>query len=150
MALLPAANTFDPESEASRFGWLLYGSERDMYQVHGGCGFSKKLLHMMSQITYCAARLQQDPDNAVVPMTAQYLLEELVQMVQWSSESRDWEAAKAGPSVTEWLRHMPDDYMIDTPADMTDATAEAWRLTAIIYLRCRVLRFVTPSGSASL
>lgn len=140
MTVLPGPNAFDPEFEASRFGWLLYGSERDMYQIHGGCGFSKKLLHMMSQITYCAARLQQDPDNAVVPMTAQYLLTELIQMRQWSSESKDWEVAKTDPPVTEWLRRMPDDYTIDTPADMTDATAEAWRLTAIIYLQCRVLR----------
>lgn len=44
-----------------------------MYQIHGGCGFSKKLLHMMSQITYYAARLQQDPENMVVTVTTQYL-----------------------------------------------------------------------------
>ncbi|KAJ6442031.1 Protein phosphatase inhibitor [Purpureocillium lavendulum] len=140
MAALPASETFDPEAEASRFGWLLYGSESDMYEIHGGCGFSKKLLHIMSQITYCAARLQQDPENIVVPMTTQYLLKELLQMRQWSSESKDWETAKAGPSVADWLRCMPDDYQIDTSADMTDVTAEAWRLTAIIYLQCRVLR----------
>ncbi|UNI22670.1 hypothetical protein JDV02_008536 [Purpureocillium takamizusanense] len=140
MTELPAPATFDPEAEASRFGWLLYGSESDMYQIHGGCGFSKKLLHIMSQITYCAARLQQDPENIVVPMTTQYLLKELVQMRQWSSESKDWKSAKAGPSVADWLRGMPAGYQIDTSAEMTDVTAEAWRLTAIIYLQCRVLR----------
>ncbi|GJN82165.1 hypothetical protein PLIIFM63780_005702 [Purpureocillium lilacinum] len=140
MTALPAPETFDPEAEASRFGWLLYGSESDMYEIHGGCGFSKKLLHIMSQITYCAARLKQDPENIVVPMTTQYLLKELVQMRQWSSESKDWKSAKAGPSVADWLRGMPEDYQIDTSAEMTDVTAEAWRLTAIIYLQCRVLR----------
>ncbi|KND90546.1 hypothetical protein TOPH_04765, partial [Tolypocladium ophioglossoides CBS 100239] len=140
MMRLPAPDSFNPEHEASRFGWLLYGTERDMYQIHGGCGFSKKLLHMISQITYCAARLQQDQNNIVVPMTVQYLLQELDQMRQWSSESKDWETAKTEPSVTEWVRSVPDGYVISSPGDMTDVTAEAWRLTAIIYLRCRVLR----------
>ncbi|POR34629.1 Uncharacterized protein TPAR_05173 [Tolypocladium paradoxum] len=140
MMSLPAPDSFDPEHEASRFGWLLYGTEQDMYQIHGGCGFSKKLLHMMSQITYCAARLQQDPENIVVPMTAQYLLKELNQMRQWSSESKDWETAKVEPSVTEWVRSVPDGYIIGSSGDMTDVTAEAWRLTAIIYLQSRVLR----------
>ena len=140
MMRLPAPDSFDPEHEASRFGWLLYGTEQDMYQIHGGCGFSKKLLHMMSQITYCAARLRQDPENIVVPMTTQYLLQELDQMRQWSSESKDWETAKVGPSVIQWVRSLPDDFIIKSSADMTDVTAEAWRLTAIIYLQCRVLR----------
>ncbi|PNY25595.1 Uncharacterized protein TCAP_04467 [Tolypocladium capitatum] len=140
MMKLPAPDSFDPEHEASRFGWLLYGTEQDMYQIHGGCGFSKKLLHMISQITYCAARLQQDPGNIVVPMTAQYLLQELDQMRQWSSESKDWETAKAETSVATWVRSAQDGYVIDSSADMTDVTAEAWRLTAIIYLQCRVLR----------
>ncbi|KAM4062882.1 fungal specific transcription factor [Hirsutella rhossiliensis] len=140
MMKLPSPSTFDPECETSRFGWLLYGTERDMYQIHGGCGFSKKLLHMMSQITYCAARLQQDPENIVVPTTSQYLHAELVQMRQWSSESKDWESAKAGPSITEWVRSVPDGFTITSSSDMTDVTAEAWRLTAIVYLQCRVLR----------
>ncbi|RDA91253.1 hypothetical protein CP533_0649 [Ophiocordyceps camponoti-saundersi (nom. inval.)] len=140
MMRLPPSETFDPEYETSRFGWLLYGTERDMYQIHGGCGFSKKLLHIFSQITYCAARLQQDPKSMVVPTTTQYLHAELVQMRQWSSESKDWEAAKAGPSVTEWARSVPADHVISSSADMTDVTAEAWRLTAIIYLQCRVWR----------
>ncbi|KJZ78614.1 hypothetical protein HIM_02005 [Hirsutella minnesotensis 3608] len=140
MMRLPSPDTFDPEYETSRFGWLLYGTEQDMYQIHGGCGFSKKLLHMMSQITYCAARLQQDPGNIVVPTTTQYLHAELIQMRQWSPESKDWETAKAGPSVTEWVRSVPDGYMIGSSAEMTDVTAEAWRLMAIVYLQCRVLR----------
>lgn len=140
MMKLPSPDTFDPEYETSRFGWLLYGTEQNMYQIHGGCGFSKKLLHMMSQITYCAARLQQDPENIVVPTTSQYLHAELVHMRQWSSESKDWESAKVGPSITEWVRSVPDGFVISSSSDMTDVTAEAWRLTAIVYLQCRVLR----------
>ncbi|PHH84854.1 hypothetical protein CDD83_1263 [Cordyceps sp. RAO-2017] len=140
MMKLPTPDIFDIEYETSRFGWLLYGTERDMYQIHGGCGFSKKLLHMISQVTCCAARLQQDPENIVVPTTTHYLHAELVGMRQWSGESKDWDLAKVGPSVTEWVRSVPDGYVISSSADMTDVTAEAWRLTAIIYLQCRVWR----------
>ncbi|PHH68939.1 hypothetical protein CDD80_7123 [Ophiocordyceps camponoti-rufipedis] len=141
MMKLTSPETLDPEYEASRFGWLLYGTERDMYEIHGGCGFSKKLLHIFSQITYCAARLQQDPHNVVTPTTTRYLYAELLMMRQWSSESKDWEAARAGPSVIEWARSLPFGHVVSSSADMTDVTAEAWRLAAIIYLQCRVWRF---------
>lgn len=140
MALLPPPNEFDAEKEASRFGWLLYGTERDMYQIHGGCGFSKKLLHILSQVTYCAARLQQEAESPIVPMTAQYVYAELDRMRQWSPESKDWESAKASPLVIEWVRMQPPDYVIVDNPTMTDVTAEAWRITAILYLLCRVFR----------
>ncbi|KAL3952866.1 hypothetical protein ACCO45_012809 [Purpureocillium lilacinum] len=94
----------------------------------------------MGQITYCAARLEQDRENVVVPITAEYLLKELLQMRQWSSESGDWEAAKAGVSVSDRWCNAPQGYKISSSADMTDVTAEAWRLAAILYLKCRVLR----------
>lgn len=141
MMKLTSPEMLDPEYEASRFGWLLYGTERDMYEIHGGCGFSKKLLHIFSQITYCAARLQQDPHNVVTPTTTHYLYSELVMMRQWSSESKDWEAARAASSVIEWARSLPFGHVVSSSAEMTDVTAEAWRLAAIIYLQCRVLRF---------
>ncbi|KIE03540.1 hypothetical protein MAJ_00071, partial [Metarhizium majus ARSEF 297] len=140
MSSLPPPRKFDAQKEASRFGWLLYGTEKDMYQIHGGCGFSKKLLHVLNQVTYCAARLQQEPESPIVPMTADYLYRELLQMRQWSPESKSWEAAQSGPSVIDWVRSLSENYQIDTNAFMTDVTAEAWRFTAIIYLRCRVMR----------
>ncbi|KAK4073097.1 transcriptional regulator family: Fungal Specific TF [Purpureocillium lilacinum] len=136
--MVPLPANSDPQLEVSRFSWLLNGSEQDLLEIHGGCGFSRKLLHMMSQITYCAARLQQDPENVVTPITAEYLLKELLRMRQWSKEFEDWETVK-----NHWL-FAPGGYKIDSSADMTQATAEAWRLAAIIYLRCRVLRL--PRG----
>ncbi|EFY90455.1 hypothetical protein MAC_03449 [Metarhizium acridum CQMa 102] len=140
LSSLPPPHKFDAQQEASRFGWLLYGTEKDMYQIHGGCGFSKKLLHVLNQVTYCAARLQQEPESPVVPMTADYLYRELLQMRQWSPESKSWEAAQSGLSVIDWVRSVPENYQIDTNAFMTDVTAEAWRFAAIIYLQCRVMR----------
>ncbi|OAA50577.1 hypothetical protein NOR_01027 [Metarhizium rileyi] len=140
MAPLPCPHKFDAEREASRFGWLLYGTEKDMYQIHGGCGFSKKLLHVLSQVTYCAARLQQEPESQIVPMTADYLFTELLHMRQWSPESKSWEAARDEPSVIDFVHSLPSSYQIDTNALMTDVTAEAWRLAAILYLQCRVVR----------
>lgn len=141
MMKLPSPATLDPGQEASRFGWLLYGTEKDMYEIHGGCGFSKKLLYTMSQVTYCAARLQQEPESPVVPITAHYLTSQLMEMRQWSRESIRWEMAQDLPPPIEWVRTKDDDFVIDTDSDMTDVTAEAWRFAAIIYLQCRVLRY---------
>ncbi|KAG5956385.1 hypothetical protein E4U58_006629 [Claviceps cyperi] len=140
MSPLPSPEEFNVEREASRFGWLLYGTERDMYQIHGGCGFSKKLLHILSQVTYCAARLRQDAESPVVPMTADYIQQELLGMRQWSPESQDWEAVKTSHAVIEWVRQQPPGYKIDNNPSMTDVTAEAWRIAAMLYLLCRVFR----------
>ncbi|KAG6006209.1 hypothetical protein E4U21_007248 [Claviceps maximensis] len=140
MSPLPPPDEFDAAKEASRFGWLLYGTEKDMYQVHGGCGFSKKLLHILSQVTYCAARLHQDAESPVVPMTADYIYRELLNMRQWSPESRDWETAKTSTAVIEWVCRQPPGYKIDENSTMTDVTAEAWRIAAKLYLLSRVFR----------
>lgn len=142
MSPLPSPEEFNVEREASRFGWLLYGTERDMYQIHGGCGFSKKLLHIFSQVTYCAARLRQDAESPVVPMTAEYIQQELLGMRQWSPESQDWEAVKTSHAIIEWVRQQPPGYKIDDNPIMTDVTAEAWRIAAMLYLLCRVFRYV--------
>ncbi|CAI6098060.1 unnamed protein product [Clonostachys chloroleuca] len=140
MMPLISPHELDPQKEASRFGWLLYGTEKEMYEIHGGCGFSKKLLHVVSQITYCAARLQQEPESPITPMTIQFLLDELQEMRQWSSESRSWDTAKKGYQTIVWVQQQPDGFTINTSADMTDVTAETWRIAVIVYLQCRGLR----------
>ncbi|RFU79210.1 zinc finger protein [Trichoderma arundinaceum] len=142
MTNLPSPDDFDPEEETGRFGWLLYGDVRDMYEIHGGCGFSKKLLHALSQITYCAARLKQCPESPVIPLTAKFLFSELLDMRQWSSapRSRPWELARDMPQTVEWVRAVPQRYVINDPTEMTEVTAEAWRIAAIIYLQCRAMR----------
>ncbi|KAF4338266.1 hypothetical protein FBEOM_7800 [Fusarium beomiforme] len=140
MMALPAPETFNPEAEAGRFSWLLYGTEKDMFEIHGGCGFSKKLLHLMSQVTYCAGRLQQEPESTIVPITARYLIRELSEMRQWSREGKDWELARKYPPTIDWVRDKADDVIIDSNQAMTEVTAEAWRIAAIIYYQCRLLR----------
>ncbi|EHK44168.1 hypothetical protein TRIATDRAFT_163153, partial [Trichoderma atroviride IMI 206040] len=142
MTPLASPNTFDPVKEANRFGWLLYGNNRDMYEIHGGCGFSKKLLHCMSQITFCSARLNQCPESPVVPITIRYILSELLDMRQWSNTpySNPFEVAQVQSQAIEWVRAAPEKYMVSNTTEMTEVTAEAWRITAVIYLQCRALR----------
>jgi hypothetical protein len=140
MIALPSPQTFDFRQEAKRFDWLLYGTKEEMYEIHGGCGFSKKLLQSVSQITNFAARLQQEKDSLVVPMSIRYLQSELQNMRQWTRESRDWETAKQGEQAITWVRNMPEGFVIQGAQFMTDVTAEAWRIAAIIYLQCRALR----------
>ncbi|KAH7228559.1 fungal-specific transcription factor domain-containing protein [Fusarium redolens] len=139
MMALPAPNAMNPEKESDRFRWLTYGSEKDMYEIHGGCGFSKKLLHLMSQVTYCAARLQQEPESVMVPITAKFILRILEEMPQWSREGKDWWTARNGRPTIEWVREA-DGMKIDSSQIMTEVTAEAWRIAAIIYYQCRLLR----------
>ncbi|KAL7924811.1 fungal-specific transcription factor domain-containing protein [Trichoderma austrokoningii] len=142
MTPLPSPRTFDPVKEANRFGWLLYGNNQDMYEIHGGCGFSKKLLHCMSQITFCSARLNQCPESPVVPITIQYIFSELLDMKQWSNLplSTPFEDTQTHSQVIEWIRAAPEGYIVGNTTEMTEATGEAWRVTAIIYLQCRALR----------
>ncbi|KAF5006538.1 hypothetical protein FDECE_7107 [Fusarium decemcellulare] len=140
MMELPSPATLNPEVEASRFGWLLYGTGKDMFEIHGGCGFSKKLLHTMSQVTYCTARLQQEPESTIVPITARFLHRELLEMRQWSREGITWEVAQNRSQTIDWVRKKPDDNVIDSNQGMTDVTAEVWRLAAMIYLQCQLLR----------
>ncbi|EXK77696.1 hypothetical protein FOQG_17610 [Fusarium oxysporum f. sp. raphani 54005] len=141
MMALTSPQTFNPEAEAGRFSWLLYGTEKDMYEIHGGCGFSKKLLHLMSQVTYCAGRLQQEPESTIVPITAKFLLRELSEMRQWSREGKDWELARKYLPTIDWVRDKADEIIIDSNQIMTEVTAEAWRIAAIIYYQCRLLRY---------
>ncbi|KAM0265589.1 hypothetical protein ACHAQJ_000021 [Trichoderma viride] len=142
MTPLPPPSAYDPQREANRFGWLLYGNDQDMYEIHGGCGFSKKLLHSMNQITSCAAWLTQCPETPVVPLTTRFILSELLDMRQWSSapNSHPFEIAQTQPQTIEWVCAAQEGYVISNATDMTEVTAEAWRIAAVIYLQCRTLR----------
>jgi hypothetical protein len=141
MMALPDPATMDPEIESNRFNWLLYGTENDLFEIHGGCGFSKKLLHTMSQVTYCAARLQQEPESTIVPITARFLMRTLTDMRQWSREGKSWEQCRQRAQTITWVRIIADDVIVSSKEDMTDVTAEAWRIAAIIYYQCRLLRY---------
>lgn len=140
MMPLSSPQEFDYTNEAQRFTWLLYGSEKDAFEIHGGCGFSKRLLHAMSQVTCFAARLQQDPKSVMLPKMALHLEDQLMNLRQWSPESTSYERSQEIPQPIEWVRDVSMEYRISTSAEMTDITAEAWRLAAVLYFRCRLLR----------
>ncbi|KAH7199091.1 uncharacterized protein B0J16DRAFT_393191 [Fusarium flagelliforme] len=80
MSKLPQPERFVPLEESRRFSWLLQASSEEVWTIHGGCGASPKLLHIMSQINYCAARLHQDGKSIVVPITAKKLLQLLYEL----------------------------------------------------------------------
>ncbi|EGU86903.1 hypothetical protein FOXB_02579 [Fusarium oxysporum f. sp. conglutinans Fo5176] len=98
---------------------LTQASSENVWTIHGGCGTSPKLLHIMSQINYCATRLHQDNRSIVVPLTAKKLLQLLYEL-------KSTESAESA---------------IDSTTKVIEQTAYAWLLTAIIYLRCRVQRY---------
>ncbi|KAK2591012.1 hypothetical protein QQS21_011305 [Conoideocrella luteorostrata] len=139
---LPSPENFDGRLEAKRFGWILQDSSwNEWYKIHGGCGLSRRLLHLVSQITYCAARFHQYPETFTTPTTVEYLERYLKEMRQWNGESTtDWEAAKMNPPEIDMIRTLPEGYVISSSNAMINATAEAWRIAVIIYLQCRLLR----------
>ncbi|XWW98598.1 hypothetical protein V2A60_006598 [Cordyceps javanica] len=141
MMPLPSGATFDAVAETRRFGFLLYGSEQDMYEIHGGCGFSKRLLHIFNQVTHCTARILQDGETPIVPVTAQMLFDQVSNLNQWSGEHDDWETAQhRNQQPIEWIRQKDETYVVQDAKEMTEVTAEAWRLAGMLYLQCRLFR----------
>ncbi|RBR05201.1 uncharacterized protein FIESC28_11411 [Fusarium coffeatum] len=130
----------NPETECTRFDWLLYGTEGEMSEIHGGCGFSKLILHTWSQVTYCAARLQQEPWSPVVPSTAKFIFSKLTRIRQWNREGKSLKERQPRPETITWVRDASDGFVISSKEEMTEVTAEAWRIAAIIYYLCRLLR----------
>jgi hypothetical protein len=108
--------------------------------------FFEETLPLMSQVTYCAGRLQQEPESAIVPITARYLIREVSEMRQWSPEGKDWELDRKHRPKIDWVRDNADDVIIDSNETMTEVTAEAWRIAAIICYQCRFLRYEYVKG----
>lgn len=63
-------------------------------------------------------------------------------MRQWSNtpNSNPFEVAQVQYQAIEWVRAAPERYIVGNTTEMTEVTAEAWRITAVIYLQCRALR----------
>lgn len=125
--------SFDVTKEGQRFQWLWFGN---LDEIHGGCGFSKKLLHTIGRVTWITAAVSQNPAFVVV---GEHCLRMLQNLVQVNSES-DYLLAPEGGQPVEALRGIRDGYIIQRPEEMTAVTAEAWRLAAIAYLQCRMMR----------
>ncbi|KAK2044182.1 hypothetical protein LZ31DRAFT_466863 [Colletotrichum somersetense] len=146
---LPMAPLNLADTDNRQFAWLLQGSEHDVHRVHGGCGMSPTLLYRFSQITYMSAFLRAYPENSefVIKPGADKLLEELRSLHQWTDASSSLAASR--PDSFRGKLH-PCDVLSSIKLDkhgiimdrssMTEVTAEAWRLAAIIYLRCRLER----------
>ncbi|KAK8141659.1 hypothetical protein G3M48_010104 [Beauveria asiatica] len=98
-----------------------------MFEIHGGCGFSKRLLHIFSQVAYCSTRMLQDGETPVVPVTAEFLYDQLVQMHQWSAEYESWNAAISRHQPIEWIPQTVQSYVVQEAKQMIEVTAEALR-----------------------
>ncbi|OBR09270.1 hypothetical protein CH63R_08035 [Colletotrichum higginsianum IMI 349063] len=132
-----------------QFAWLLQGSEHDVHRVHGGCGMSPTLLHRFSQITHLSAFLSAHPIDSefLIKASVDELLGDLRNLRQWTESASS--SAVSRPDKSRDIS-LPSDLLssiklgkhglIVDRNSMTEVTAEAWRLAAIIYLRCRLER----------
>ncbi|KAK1976976.1 hypothetical protein LZ30DRAFT_602334 [Colletotrichum cereale] len=144
---LPMAPLNLAATDNRQFAWLLQGSKLNVYRVHGGCGMSPKLLYIFSQITHTSAVLWADPENSefIVKPSTDGLLEELRNLRQWTDTASSLAASRSDSSKDNLH---PRDLLSSIKLDkhglimdrnsMTEITAEAWRLAAVIYLRCRL------------
>lgn len=140
LAPLPDADLLNLPERATEFNWLLFGNERETLEINGGCGLSRQLLHSIAQVSYCVSCLMRKPESIVFQMTPKYLLRDLETTRQWSRGHKSWEMTKESPQPIEWIRSRSTVMITESKVEVAEVTAEAWRITAIIYLLCRLLR----------
>lgn len=122
-------------SQSQRFLWLLHGQ---VHVIHGGCGFSRQLLHSIGQITWITEGMKWNPEGNWVLFAEKSLrnLRVLKQVNEERTQPLPWgEGHPIG-----FIRGIEEGYTIVERDEMTDVSAEAWRIAAIAYLQCRALR----------
>lgn len=149
--ILPQMLTALPTTEADvrpcRFEWLLNGPKNHLYKVHGACGFSPLLLHTISQATSLAAQLQAQGVAFSTHGGVESLLNELNKMEQWVDDMSYEGNIFLHSSMVDWMQNdRPSGYIAETDWEVVGLTAEVWRLTAILYLRCRTKRYESLPG----
>jgi hypothetical protein len=134
LSALPVDN---PEKRSERCQWLLYG---DSNEIHGACGFSRKLLFRVSQITLITACQASNPKGEEDwTRLACFIMKELDEIRQVNPEGVQPKVT-VGHQPIEDIRMKPAKYVITTREEMTEVTAEAWRIAIIAYLQCRFWR----------
>lgn len=133
-----------------QFRWLLQGSHVNRSRIHGGCGMSPALLYHFAEITHMAAHHRDDPvdSDMITEPLASRMRDELKQLCQWYEHENEHDpdsVTRVSIDVRTIRKLLDSDHVdaagaINSKPGMTASAAEAWRLAAIIYLQCRVLR----------
>ncbi|KAI8710306.1 hypothetical protein NCS52_01583100 [Fusarium sp. LHS14.1] len=139
LAPLPNANSLNLPEQEKEFDWLLFGNEQETLEVRGGCGLSTSLMHRIAHVSFCVSCLVQNPESIVFQQTPEHLLRGLETTQQWSREYKPWEMAEASQPI-ERIRSRSTIMIAESKVEVAEVTAEAWRITAMIYLLCRLLR----------
>lgn len=148
------------DTTEERFSFLsALPTERATRQIHGACGCSPRLLHRFAQITEVASMQEEDEFHSVyLSSIIKRLRLELRNLRQWSpmpdedgnqdpSSRRDHDGYPSTEALLEACDNNlePGQQIVRDKISMTFLTAEAWKIAAIIYFQCRVLRSVSPS-----
>lgn len=139
LAPLPDADPLNLPEQEKEFDWLLFGNEQEALEIRGGCGLSTSLMHRIAHVSFCVSCLVQNPESIVFQQTPEYLLRGLETTQQWSREYKPWEMAEASQPI-ERIRSRSTAMIAESKVEVAEVTAEAWRITAMIYLLCRLLR----------
>ncbi|KAK2831934.1 hypothetical protein FQN49_007019, partial [Arthroderma sp. PD_2] len=124
-----------PGGDTNAYGWLLAGTQKESWKIHGGTGLCPKLLHIISQITYLSILVKEDA--SMTPISAAKVMGNMLKSFhQWSELSAGY------PNAEELLRScdLDEDGKVQTAKKVTELTGETWVAAAQIYLHCRLLR----------
>jgi hypothetical protein len=119
--------------------WLLEGTEKETLTIQGCHGLCPKLVHVFGQITYLTQYMARTPEGARMVTLGVQAIEETILALRQRSEISE------GFPTTDLLLQscrLDHDGLVQTPEEVVNLTAEAWRQTALIYLRCRFYRYV--------
>ncbi|KAH7309043.1 fungal-specific transcription factor domain-containing protein [Stachybotrys elegans] len=111
-SLLPVNVDFEVYCEADRFSWSLWDLDTESCKLDPILGFPRMALYIFSQITFLNNRVVQEPRTTLLVIRMPCLRKMLLQLAE--------EAAGDGP--------------------IGKAIAQAWLLSTMLYLNCRLLR----------
>jgi Fungal specific transcription factor domain len=121
--------------------WLLEGQKKETLTINGGTGLCPKLLHIFGQITHLCVMLGKDPESTMLRHGGDGIERVIMGICQSSDLSSGFTSAK--PLLDTCV--LNEIGQVETEAEVTNLTAEAWRQAALIYLRCRFFRYVTKA-----
>ncbi|KAF2174960.1 hypothetical protein K469DRAFT_530027, partial [Zopfia rhizophila CBS 207.26] len=129
----------DDNVEKCSFPWLLHGDHHQKTRIIGMNGLSAQLLHYFAKITFLSARLKRVSYLPSSLKVTNELDASLDRLTQWSEENKN-----GYPSSRELLTacksRLDSNGKSTSEADVTDLTAESYRIAAKIYIKCRALR----------
>jgi hypothetical protein len=117
--------------------WLLEGTEKETLTIQGCHGLCPKLLHTFGQMTYLTQYMAPAHEGSRMLVLGVQAIEETIISLRQRSE-----ISEGYPNTDLLLQscRLDQNGLVQSPEEVVNLTAEAWRQATLIYLRCRFYR----------